>query len=88
MESTSLQTEEIITEPQPKSGDTSAFSLAHLTSSKNMMNEIFDYLPGGTIIHKIALLNKRIRQGLTDLDPFGKARIIKLKINDGYFFSF
>ncbi len=67
MESTNLQTEQIVTEPQPKSGDSSTFSLAHMTSSKNTMNEIFDYLPGCTIIHKIALLNKRIRQGLTIL---------------------
>ena len=32
-----------------------------LTSYINMLNEIFSFLPGGTIIHKIAVLNKQMR---------------------------
>ena len=60
----------------------------HLTSSKNMLNEIFDYLPGCDIIHKIAILSKRIRTGLTELEPFGRSRIITLKIGTDEPFSF
>ncbi len=45
-----------------------------------MLNEIFSYLPGCFIIHKIALLNRRIRLALTKLEPYGQARIITLKI--------
>ena len=62
-------------------------SIGHLTSSKNMLNEIFDFLPGCIIIHKIALLNKQVRHGLTNLEPFGRGRIITLKISDACFFS-
>ncbi len=54
--------------------------MAYLTTSENMLNEIFSFLPGYTIIHKIALINKRIRNALTKLEPFGQGRIISLKI--------
>jgi hypothetical protein len=53
---------------------------AQLTKSENMLNEIFSFLPGYTIIHKIGLLNKKIRNALTKLDPFGQERVISLKI--------
>lgn len=59
--------------------------MARLTQSENMLNEIFDFLPGGIIVHKIGLLNKRTRHALTKLELFGSARIIKLKlINSGF----
>jgi hypothetical protein len=46
-------------------------SFAHLTSSENMLNEIFSHLPGNVIVHKIATLNKRIRLSVMKLEPFG-----------------
>ena len=49
------------------------------------MNEIFDFLPGGVIVHKIARLNKRLRHALTKLKPFGATRVIKLKIDSSGF---
>jgi len=55
--------------------------MARLANSENMLNEIFSYLPGHLIIHKIALLNRRIRLALTKLVPFGEGRIITLKIS-------
>lgn len=53
-----------------------------LIASENMLNEIFSYLPGYDIIHKIARLNKRIREALTKLVPFGQARNLCLKISE------
>ncbi len=49
------------------------------------MNEIFDFLPGGVIVHKIGLLNKRLRHALSKLEPFGAYRVIKLKIDSSGF---
>ncbi len=46
------------------------------------MNEIFEFMSGGDIVHKIGLLNKHFRQVLKKREPFGSARIIKLKIGN------
>ena len=52
-------------------------SLKRLTGSKNMMNEIFSFIDGNTIIRKMILLSKRMRdEVLTQLGPMQVNRII------------
>lgn len=46
------------------------------------MNEIFSYLPGNIIIHKIALLSKNVRQVLKDKKDQVTGRLVTLKVND------
>ena len=58
--------------PRPK--------IAALPMSKNMLNEVFSFLPGCTILHKIALLSKPVRDLLTVLAPFAANRLITLKL--------
>ena len=44
--------------------DTSKHSIStveKLITSNDMLNEVFSFLPGCTIIHKIAVANKRFR---------------------------
>ena len=45
-----------------------------------MENEIFSFLPGYTIVHKIGLLNKQVRNNLTKLGSLSDARVITLKV--------
>ena len=80
MESSNSKSQQISTETTPSSLE--SVGLARLKSSSNMMNEIFDFMSGGDIVHKIGLLNKHFRQSLKKLEPFGSARIIKLKIGN------
>jgi len=48
-----------------------------VTNSKNVLNEIFAFLNGSVIIHKIALLNKRVRyEVLPDKGPVSQTRVI------------
>ena len=55
--------------------------LQELVSSKNMLNEVFSFLDGGTIVQKIALLNKSVRSLLKILAPFAKTRSLTLIVN-------
>jgi hypothetical protein len=80
MESSNSESEQISTETTPNNLE--SFGLARLKSSSNMMNEIFDFMSGGDIVHKIGLLNKHFRQALKKLESFGSARIIELKIGN------
>ena len=48
-----------------------------------MLNEIFAFLPGCDIIHKIALLNKRIRNSLAQFHYLATKRFIDFKIKRG-----
>ena len=36
-------------------------ALERLLDSKDMINEVFSYLPGCVIVHKIAMLSSRVR---------------------------
>ena len=47
-----------------------------------MLNEIFSWLDGGIVVHKIALLNKRVRENLKKLKPFADFRIVTLETVD------
>lgn len=40
-----------------------------LTKSRNMMNEIFAFLDGNTIVHKLRRLNKACYSMLRELGP-------------------
>ena len=40
-----------------------------LTKSKNMMNEIFSFIDGNTVIHKLRLINKACNNLLRELGP-------------------
>ena len=51
-----------------------------LMRSDNMLNEIFSFFSGAEVVHKLALLNKRIRGILKVITPFGEHRKITLKI--------
>lgn len=44
------------------------------------MNEVFAFLPGSTIVHKIALVSKRFREYLTELGHFNDQRTIIYKV--------
>jgi hypothetical protein len=57
--------------------------LAKLKASENMMNEIFGFFSGAEVVHKLALLNKQVREGLRKIEPFAPERIITLKIKSG-----
>lgn len=43
-----------------------------------MLNEIFAFLSGEVIVHKIALLNHRVRANLTEKQAFAPNRVIKV----------
>lgn len=58
-----------------------------LIESNDMLHEIFTFLPGYHIIHKTALLNKRMRQILIDKKNLATGRLITLKVNDSIDFK-
>ena len=63
---------------EKRSGQSST-SLEKLTASNDMLAEIFSFVPGPEVIHKVALLSKRIR----DILIKNKARLsfkITLKV--------
>ena len=55
-------------------------ALEWLSSSKDIQNEIFSFLPGNTIVHKIGLLSKRARNIVTTLGFLTECRVITLKV--------
>jgi len=57
-------------------------ALTKLKNSKNMMNEIFRFLSGNTIVHSIRLLNKMCNTISKEVGPLQAQRIILLKPQD------
>lgn len=53
-----------------------------LTTSQYMMAEIFSFLPGNIIIHKAALISKRIRDLLQNTKDLVTGRMVTLKVSD------
>jgi len=47
-----------------------------------MLNEIFAFLPGYTIVHKISLLNSSVRRNLSEVKAFGCNRMIKVHVRE------
>lgn len=49
-----------------------------LTKSKNMMNEIFSFLDGNTVVNKLRRLNWACYYILQELGPMQKSRVVTL----------
>jgi hypothetical protein len=54
-------------------------SLGQLVKSTNMLLEIFAFLSGSIIVHKIGLVSKRIRKILEIKGPLSDHREVKIK---------
>jgi hypothetical protein len=51
-----------------------------LVNSNDMLNEVFSFLTGGIIVHRIALLSRRIREILAKHKDTVRSRSITLKV--------
>ena len=74
----SLESEQVEEEIKTEKKDP---AVDRLTTSRDMMNEIFSFLPGYIVIHKVAIISKGIRQLLKDKKDLVTGRFITLKIN-------
>ncbi len=55
-------------------------TLDRLKNSNDMLNEVFSYLAGCEIIHKIAVINKGFRKIVQNLGAHSQERKLTLKI--------